>query len=87
MVTVKILDQIHDLVIQSADDRLCLLWRFNKVNHFLKSTCTVAIQCDLDYFRGCIVNQLGALIIVTELQELLAKIIAKWIWFHQHEQW
>ena len=53
----------------------------NQIHHLmiLESTCAMAVQCDLDHVGGCIMNQLGALIVVGELQQLLAKIVAKWI--------
>jgi hypothetical protein len=40
------------------------------------------VEGNLDQLRGCKVNQSGALFIIGEFQQLLAKVVAKGIYSH-----
>ena len=57
-----------------------LLRSGDELDHFLQSPCSVLVQSNLHHLRRSAVDEQVALPIIRMLKELLAKIIAEWIW-------
>ena len=79
MVTIQILDQLHDLVTQGLDDDLHLLWCRDELNHLLEGASAVLVESDADEVVRGVADQDGALLVVGELKKLLAEVVAEWI--------
>lgn len=79
MIPIQVLDQFHHPIVQRVDDRLSLLGSRDEFNHLLQSTRAMAIERNLDHLRGRVLDQHGALLIIGELEELLAQVIAEGI--------
>jgi hypothetical protein len=56
MVAIEILDQIHNTITESLDDRLSLLRSRNELDHLLQSASAMLVQGDLDQLRCSVVN-------------------------------
>lgn len=79
VVAVKVLDERDDFISQSLGDDLDLLRSRDELDHLLQSASAMLVESDLDH-RGCsCANKNGALVIVGELEQLLAKVVAKGI--------
>ena len=79
MVAVQVLDELDHLTVESLDDGLDLLGRRDEFYHLLQSPGPVAVQSNVDHLWSGIVDQDRTLLIVGELEQLLAEIVAKGI--------
>lgn len=77
VVTIQILDQLHNLITQSLDNDLHLLWCRDELNHLLECASSVLVQGDADKVVGGVADQDGALLVVAELEKLLAEVVAE----------
>ena len=68
VISVQVLNQFYNLMGQSTYDSGDLLGSADEFDHFLEGSCAVTVECNLDHFRGGVVDQDRALFIVGELQ-------------------
>jgi hypothetical protein len=80
VIAVQVLDQLHNLALQSMDDGLDLLRGGDEFNHFLQGSGSMLVQRNLNQARCSRLDEHGTLLIVCELEKPLAEIIAKRIW-------
>lgn len=77
VVTIQILDQLHNLITQGLDNDLNLLWCRDELNHLLECASSVLVQGDADKVVRGVADQDGALLVVAELEKLLAEVVAE----------
>ena len=77
MIAVQVLDQSHHAGVQGHNNNRDLLRRRQELNHFLNSSCAVHVQRNVDQLRRNSLNNGGALLVTTELEEFLAQVVAK----------
>jgi len=95
VIAVQILNQPHDLVLQSTDDGSNLLgvsvaplhelrsthlrWSGDEFDHLLQCSSAVLVQGDVDHVVGSTHDEVLAHVVIRELEELLTEIVAKGI--------
>ena len=80
MIAVQVLNQLHHVVLESIYDRLNLLRGGQMLDHLLQGTSAVLVERNVDHLRCGAVDEDGALAVIAMLEELLAKVVAKWIY-------
>lgn len=79
MVAIQVLDKLDDAPAEGFNDGVYLLRRANKFDHFLQSASAVRVESNSNHVFGRVLNHRRPLIIVAELEKLLAQIVAKGI--------
>jgi hypothetical protein len=79
MIAVEILDEVHDAEPKRLDDEMNLLGNADILNHLLESAGPVLVESNPNHVLRSVLYQNGSLVVVAELEELLAQIITKWI--------
>ena len=79
MVSVQVLNQLDNVVLQGADHCLSLLRGRDELDHLLQSAGTMLIQRDIDKLGGGIVHEHCSLFVVRVFKQLLAQVVAKWV--------
>lgn len=77
VVSIKILDELHNLALQSADNGVDLLTGGEKLNHLLQRTGAVLVEGNLHQTRGSRVDEDGTLLVGGELEKLLAEVVTE----------
>ena len=79
VVSIEILDKLHNPVSESVDDGLDLAWRRDEFNHLLQRTSSMLVEGNANQVMRCVLDQNSALVIIAVLQQFLAEIVTKWI--------
>ena len=77
MITIQILDKLHDSVAEGIDDGLDLARSRDELDHLLQSSGAVLVESNADQIMRGILNQDSALLIIAILQQLLAEVVAE----------
>lgn len=81
MVSVEVLDKLHDFAPKSVDDGLDLLGGGEIFNHFLQSAGSMLVQGNINQARGSRVDKDSTLLMIRILKKFLAEIVAKGVCF------
>jgi len=80
MVAVQILDKADNVTVESCRDHLNLDRAGDELDHLLEGTSTVLVESNLDHLRRRTLDESSALLVVGVFEELLAEIIAEWVY-------
>lgn len=84
MVPVQILNQFHDMIFQRTDDGLGLFRGGDELDHFLESSGTMLVQCNLHELGSGIIDQSSSLLVIGVLQKFLAEVVAEGVSHELH---
>jgi hypothetical protein len=79
MVAIEILNEFDNTGLQCLDHELYLCRRGQALDHLLNGSCSMHVLGDQDEIRSYLLDDHQALLIIAMFEELLAKIVAKWI--------
>lgn len=79
VVAVEVLDEFDDSEAESLNDEMHLLRRVDVLNHLLECPRAVLVESNAYHLRRGILDEYGSLVVIAELKQLLAQIIAKWV--------
>jgi hypothetical protein len=77
MVTVEVLDEIDHTTTQGLSDEVDLLGSVDVFNHLLEGTGAMGVESDANHVLGRVLDENGPVVVIAELEKLLAQIIAK----------
>jgi len=80
MVAVQVLDQADNIAVEGSSDHLDLDRAGDEFNHLLKGTSAVLVESNLDHLWRGALDKRSTLLVVGVLKELLAEVVAEWIW-------
>lgn len=87
VVAVEILDELNHLVAESLDNDRHLLLGRDELNHLLQGSCSMLVQRNADEVMGGVQDKYGAILIVAELEKLLAQVVAERIGHQLDNMW
>lgn len=80
MVAVQVLDQADNIAVEGSGDHLDLDRTGDELDHLLEGTSAVLVQSDLDHLWRGALDKCSTLLVIGVLKELLAEVVAEWIW-------